>query len=749
MLKKIKIRLKRFLYKLLKKTPIYFYWKEVKIKKELLGLKNKDNTSKLLINSPHIETINFNANDICNSKCVMCNIWKQKQEHEITPGELSQVLEDSLFENVKNIGITGGEPTLRKDLVKLYRVFIDKIPSATGFSIITNCIKEKDVIERIDDVIELCKKNNKSFSIMLSLDGFAEVHNKVRGREGNFKSTINVLNYFKRKKINITTACTISKVNVWDLDELLFYLKNNDIKSRFRVAEFINRLYNNDSKLIRNFDDDEKYNLILFFYKLILTYEKNETIIRTYKSIINILSGGKRLIGCPYHSKGIVLNSKGEIAYCAPKSKILGKIINDNGVELYKDNHKEKKRIIENNCDSCIHDYHSPITYNERLNELEEDKWKKIFNINTKIKSTIHKKVDEKKVSNFQIFITGWYGTETVGDKAILGGIVNELKDKYQNSKISIVITSFYPVITERTVKELDIKAKVIDVYSEDFISYLKGSKLVIMGGGPLMDIGALALPLVAFKIAKVYNIKTSVFGCGIGPLYQERFKNTVKEILYLSDEIKLRDKISVSIASSWVKDVNKVKLSGDPAKNYIKRLLDNGDLKINKKENVLKCYVREWTYEYNSDISISEFQKRKIDFERALSNFIKLKALEINAEEIYFDHMHNFAAGNDDRDFSIYFINNYFKDFKIKTNYNKKLSSVESIVSSMLTSKHNICMRFHSVLFADTLETDFTAIDYTRGGKILGYLTDNLKLDNLLSIEGLLKNYSVNYEKK
>ena len=45
---------------------------------------------------------------------------------------------------------------------------------------------------------------------------------------------------------------------------------------KFRVAEFIDRLYNEDlNASIKNFDDDEKYNIALFFFKLEHTYEKD------------------------------------------------------------------------------------------------------------------------------------------------------------------------------------------------------------------------------------------------------------------------------------------------------------------------------------------------------------------------------------------------------------------------------------------------------------------------------------------
>jgi polysaccharide pyruvyl transferase WcaK-like protein len=40
-----------------------------------------------------------------------------------------------------------------------------------------------------------------------------------------------------------------------------------------------------------------------------------------------------------------------------------------------------------------------------------------------------------------------------------------------------------------------------------------------------------------------------------------------------------------------------------------------------------------------------------------------------------------------------------------------------------MSESPFSICMRFHSVLFAQTLGVPYVAIDYTGGGKIKGFL--------------------------
>jgi MoaA/NifB/PqqE/SkfB family radical SAM enzyme/polysaccharide pyruvyl transferase WcaK-like protein len=692
------------------------------------------------LQKPHV--VNLNANDICNSKCAMCNIWEQKQGFEVSPVQLKEILSDPLFSEVQHIGITGGEPTLREDLPELYKAVIEAIPGIHGLSIITNAIRENDVIERVEQVRELCESYGKNFSMMVSLDGFGETHDKVRGRPGNFNTAINVINHFKHK-VPLAIGCTISKVNVWEVDELLYYMRNNEIYGRFRVAEFIKRLYNdNKANVIRNFDADEVYHLQLFFYKLIFTYEKNETYRRTYKSIINILNGGKRLIGCPYQSNGIVLNSRGEIAYCAPKSAIIGNGLAESGQMIYESNLDERTRIRANECDSCIHDYHAPITYEEKRLELDQRYWKKKLSINQLSAVSISdmmvpaKRLVEKGIP--QVLIVGWYGTETVGDKAILGGIVDQLNALYQNN-FQLVIASIYPFITDRTCQELNLKAHVIETYTADLIAYSKGSDVVIMGGGPLMDLEDLAIPLKAFQYAKKSGNKTIIYGCGLGPLTKSKYINAVKEILNLADEIKLRDNKSINMARSQFEVKKEVTLSGDPAKMYLSRYP-----KENKESTVLRCYLRDWTHEYAVHLTPVEFELKKIEFERALANYIKQKSVEIGATEIRLENMHNFVVGNDDRDFSRHFISHYFSDWTgAKITYDKYLASVDSIVKVMQNSAHNICMRFHSVVFAHTLNTSFTAVDYTIGGKINNYLSDNNCIERLVNVEELIAKYS------
>lgn len=686
--------------------------------------------------------VNMMANDICNSKCTMCNIWEQKKDYEISPAELETVLKDPLFSKVKSVGITGGEPTLREDLPDLYEAVCKTLPNVGSISVITNAIKEKDVIERIEGVKAVAKKYNKGFTVMVSLDGYGEVHDKNRGRDGNFESAINVINHFKNQGDYVETGCTVTKSNVWDVDELLDYMLENDIYGRFRVAEFINRLYNNELKdSIRNFTEDEQYHLACFFMRLSLSgLDKSFLVKRTYRSIISILTGGERKIGCPYQQKGVVLDSKGNLAYCAPKSEIVGNVIKESAWDIYKGNLAERNRVKEEACGDCVHDYHHPLTVKEGVELAEEFMWKyshrfgflKPFaNLFFSPKQLTKKLFKQKFGDNKVVFITGWYGTETVGDKAILGAIIDDYIAQF-DGKVKFIISAIIPFITYRTLKELDIEAEVIPAYHKDFFQAAKLADISVMGGGPLMGINELSLPQLAFRTAKKHNKQRVVFGCGIGPLDEEKHVNMVKDILTDATEIKLRDYKSIE----WGKELSgrdDITYYGDPAYRYVKKLKDV--IQVGEKKPVLACFLRDWSTEYKGSMTIEEYELTKVNFEKNIAEQIKQLCDEFGLVP-HFYCMHTFIIGGDDRVFYRKFVKEHFqgREYHIEN----QPATVDLTVRAMKSASINLCMRFHSVLFAHTLDTNFIAIDYTNGGKITGFMTDNKQLDRMLPLKDI-----------
>lgn len=681
--------------------------------------------------------INLLANDICNSKCQMCYIWKQKKDIELAPDELGKILRDPLFSEVKHVGITGGEPTLRKDLPILYEACINNLPSLVGMSIITNAIQYKQVTSRIEAVKTVCDQSNIGFSAMVSIDGLGEVHDQVRGRSGNFDSAIQTMEFLTGLlgRDHVAFGCTITKDNVWNMHTFLDFIEKRGYYGRFRIAEYINRLYNEEaSAYIRTFDDDETYELTTFFMRLIEGFESNRDYQRTYYNIIHMLNGGSRIIKCPYQTKGVVLDCRGNMQYCAPKSNSIGNALKTSAEKLWRGNIHERNRILKEDCDDCIHDYHAPESAEELLTFAQKELWRRTLHVNNYQRNQkLIPLLAARYARNWkkQIFITGWYGTETVGDKAILGGIVLELRQKYPNHEL-VISTLTNRFVVNRTLRELQIEAEVVEAHSSQFVAASFNSEITIMGGGPLMDMNSMAVPLWAFTLAQYRNRQTILWGCGLGPLKTDKFLTVTRNLLEKSSTVWLRDNTSIRQAQDILPGITAFNI-GDPAQIYL-RSMDFSD--VHPKKDFIACFLREWPMDYSDTDDTEKFEAQRREIEKNLASLIIEKS-EAYGLPVKLFPMHTLDVGGDDRVFARRFLAEHLGS--IDADYFSKPSSVHDIAHAMHHAKFNICMRFHSVLFASELQTEFVAIDYTMGGKIQAYLQDRNQMDRYLSIEHFL----------
>lgn len=675
-------------------------------------------------------TLNFMVNDICNSRCIMCNLWKQKRKKEITPEDLSSILQDPLFSGLHYIGVSGGEPTLRKDLPEFFRVITSKA-GIKGTGLITNALKADFVIKELIKCNDICKDANVAFNIMVSLDGIGKIHDMVRGRDGVFENAVKVIRYIRdNTDIPLSIGCTVVKENVWHVENVLDFCRKENVYGRFRVAEFINRLYNDDlNNSIRNFDEDEKYQIALFFSKLEHSYEKSPNIRETYKNIRQMIFEGKlRKSGCPYQYDSVGLDSEGNLLFCSPKSPDLDSCIESSAKVIYEKNIPLRESIIEKCCSNCIHDYHAapPI---ESLKEYKEEAFlRKTMSVKESLIKSASLSPPPPLLLEWSEFktplIVGWYGTETAGDKAILGDIIRRLKGA--NPKTRIAVASLYPFVTKRTLYELGVEdVRIIKTYSMEYLDACRTSDAVIMGGGPLMGMEPLGFVLTAFSVGRRTNVPCIIEGCGIGPLRAEEHILAVKEILRLSTNIRVRDEASLS----WVTEETGRKdavCAGDPAANFVKdwKKKNPGKLKAEKGDYVA-CFLREITTEYANGMLPDEFDTFRDSFERELGMMIRHVRKKTGLKLLLMP-MHTFVVGNDDRDFARRFAKSYLEDGEYEIG--SRVYSPEDILSVMSESRFNICMRFHSVLFAEILEAPFVAIDYTGGGKIKGFLQDHEK---------------------
>lgn len=328
-----------------------------------------------------------------------------------------------------------------------------------------------------------------------------------------------------------------------------------------------------------------------------------------------------------------------------------------------------------------------------------------------------------------KITIIGWYGTETIGDRAILAGLISFFNKTY--SDFEIKLGSLYPFFSQRTInedysfyKEIINKDIKIDIFnskdSNELLNTIKDSNLVAMGGGPLMDLGELFMVEYAFKKAKKLGIKTAILGCGVGPLFHKKYRKSVLNISLNSDIIILRDNKSKDNLEDIYKEFNKsfdeksINTSYDPA---VECTLEFNKLNKKDEKNYIAVNLREFPLEYNN-------QNDGKDINNELKKFVKSLAEKYEDREIRLIPMHYFHIGGDDR----IFLNTIaFELQKENIKVQNPNLTLKETIEIFQNAYFNIGMRFHSIVLQTIASGKNYVLDYTepKKGKIYGFLSD------------------------
>jgi polysaccharide pyruvyl transferase WcaK-like protein/molybdenum cofactor biosynthesis enzyme MoaA len=692
--------------------------------------------------------IQFPVIDICNSRCQMCRIWENSKSDDITIDKLRKGLRNSLFSEVASVGINGGEPTLRKDLKELVQILFEELPSLRSISLITNGYKYQEVIKRITDVSHVVKSHGAKLDLMVSLDGVGDVHDKVRGKIGNFERAEKVIDHFifSTQVDRLSVGCTIIKDNVYGVNDLFEYCRRKGIYVKYRLGIPHQRLYTNNIQIPYVLSINEKYHISEFIHGLIQHYEDNEMQRFFYRSLIDqILHNIPRKAGCDWKHRGVTITSKGELLYCAVQSRSLGCIDIIDSENAYFSNKDYLKRIINNKCDSCLHDYVG-LPPPEYFRKIIVNKVYKKIGLQSLFKNNPFRKYARKYISharfvvrrskfekltdsqvklsyphsvNKKILLCGWYGTETLGDKAILGGVVSALTESL--GKCNFILVSLYPYISEITQLQMPELAEVIIVDPLDGVQLVKDMDLVVFGGGPIMALQEMAEMSAIFRRAKIHGVTSVIAGCGVGPLGDPIFNSAISELLTIADIRIYRDEKSKILASSLGVDTKNDHIAEDPAFTWLYNQKGKLDTKKHEKK-ILLLGLRDFPcQQYASHLNKKECMKIKTNYEIAVIDALKQICLHCSDLVIKPLPMCTNHFGDDDR----WFYRNLFRDIDdLFENLDYSLLNIEfspiQYCNYIANADAFLAMRFHSLVFSLGLDVPAVAIDYTLGrGKV------------------------------
>ena len=160
-----------------------------------------------------------------------------------------------------------------------------------------------------------------------------------------------------------------------------------------------------------------------------------------------------------------------------------------------------------------------------------------------------------------RVLILGWYGNETTGDQAILGGVLRRLDPS------RVVQTTSDARVSRDTLLELGAEAVTLIEDSPAAVSAaLEGVDVVMVGGGPIKEGPMLERWAEVFAEAGRRGKGRMIYGCGIGPIKSPRSARALRGLLAETDVATLRDAGSRALAASLGADVSAAWVAADPA---------------------------------------------------------------------------------------------------------------------------------------------------------------------------------------
>ncbi len=288
--------------------------------------------------------INLSFTYICNSRCLMCDNWKRYKDE---PKKLNQELtlkdyekffseNDYWLSDLRNIGIAGGEPFLRSDLVDLVKLIHKNFPKIK-IGLQSNGLAP----QKTADVLRRIIKFYPDISLGVSLDGIGKTHDKIRGISGAYKKVLQTISEAKKAGVKeINSGMTIVADNFSEILEVKETVEKEKVKFACFLADE-GEYYNKQSK--NGLDEKVKNSVIKSLKEFSGDY---------YLDNLRLQLEGKRKRNLPCYSgwTSLVIDPYGEVRPCVLRSDSFGNIKNSPLSEILTG---EKAKAIREKIKKC------------------------------------------------------------------------------------------------------------------------------------------------------------------------------------------------------------------------------------------------------------------------------------------------------------------------------------------------------------------------------------------------------------
>jgi len=281
------------------------------------------------------DAITFFVTSRCNARCEHCFYWKElnTEQDELTLEEIDKIA-TSMASGLDSLALTGGEPTLRKDLGEICQIFNERCQTR-NIGIASNGLLPGRTRDICEWVLKHCKLER--FNVQVSLDGIERVHDEIRKVPHAFEKameTIKILNELCKeyKNFSINTALAIQPRNYKEIDAFVEYMTPLNVPMKFLVVRGSNYgTYGLNPNISSEFDPrlEESASISLdvkqleeIYFKLTELNEKfgdgfwSELDQATMYTTLHIIEEKKRIIPCYAGNLEGIIYSNGDVAIC-------------------------------------------------------------------------------------------------------------------------------------------------------------------------------------------------------------------------------------------------------------------------------------------------------------------------------------------------------------------------------------------------------------------------------------------------
>lgn len=174
-----------------------------------------------------LNTVIFFVTSRCNAFCETCFYHEElNQKGDLSLAEIEKV--SQTMPKITDLWLSGGEPTLRKDLTSIIDLFV-KNNGVTRLIIPTNALIKTRVYEVVEHTLSHLQITDLYLNI--ALDGYGETHDKIRGVPKNWEKTLACIEHLyplkekfgSRFRLNVNTViCADNYAQIEKLGEYLW-----------------------------------------------------------------------------------------------------------------------------------------------------------------------------------------------------------------------------------------------------------------------------------------------------------------------------------------------------------------------------------------------------------------------------------------------------------------------------------------------------------------------------------------------